>query len=145
MFVTILCLEKKDFHRVVDIARQYAPNDLEKCYVFNKRGYTAEIYKEKIVNGVKCVIFGWSKYRLNLAGMKNGYDLVGINFEIKKAPSGYILMELKNGKLINYKNESKRNELETAMNINKIIKNEISLEYLLHEQKNKKEEIVEFE
>lgn len=122
MHKTLICIEKSDFHRLVDVSRQYAGGDLEKCYVFNKRGYTAEIYKEKNINGINCVIFGWTKNELNLEGVQHGYDLAGINCEINRTKRGYILMEFEGKMLVNFKDRSKIEELRKAINIDKVIK-----------------------
>ena len=130
MHKTLICVEKRDFHRIVDISRQYAGNDLKKCYVFNKKGYTAEFCKEKRFNEVECIVFGWSNYRLDLEGLEHGYDLTGIYLELKKAKNGYILMEFENNMLVNLKDRSRIDELGVAMNINKIVtKDDFSIAY----------------
>ena len=143
MHKTLICVEKRDFHRLVDVSRHYAGSDLNKCYVFNKRGYKAEMYKEKVINGVNCIVFGWSNYRLDLKGLEHPYDLSGIIFELPKAKKGYILMEFEDNMLVNFKNESKINELEKAMNISKIIRDDFSLVYGEVQQNKSQEE--EFE
>lgn len=146
MHKTLICLEKRDFHRLVDVSRHYAGGDLNKCYVFNKRGYTAEMCKEKIINGVNCIVFGWSNYSLKeLDDGMPGYDLTGITFELSRAKKGYILMEFEDNMLIYFKDESKIKELGQAMNINKIIRDDFSLIYDDKEKKIKKEEEEEFE
>ena len=144
MHKTLICIEKRDFHRLVDVSRHYAGSDLNKCYIFNKRGYTAEMCKEKVINGVNCIVFGWSKYRLDLKGVEHGYDLSGIIFELPRAKNGYILMEFEDNMLVNFKNESKINELGQAMNINKIIRDDFSLVYG-EDKQSKSEEVEEFE
>lgn len=144
MHKTLICLEKRDFHRLVDVSRHYAGSDLNKCYIFNKRGYTAEMCKEKVVNGVNCIVFGWSNYRLDLKGMEHGYDLAGIISELPKAKKGYILMEFEDNMLINFKNESKIIELSQALNVNKVIRDDFSLVYGEVKQ-SKIQEIEEFE
>ena len=127
---TLICVEKKDFYRIVDVSRQYAGGDLNKCIVFNKRGYTSEIYKEKEINGVNCVIFGWSKYGFGVNALQLGYDLTGIIYEIKNTKKGYILMEFEDEMLVNFKDRSKIEELKLAMNVDKLItKDEFSLVY----------------
>lgn len=141
MHKTIICLEKRDFHRLVDVSRHYAGNDLEKCYIFNKRGYTAEMCKEKVINGVDCIVFGWSNYRLDI---QYGYDLSGIIYELPKAKKGYILMEFENNMLVNLRDESKIKELGQAVNIGKVIRDDFSLIYGENQQ-NKIQEIEEFE
>ncbi len=130
MHRTLICVEKNDFRRLVDISRQYAGGDLKKCYVFNKKGYTAEFYKEKIINGINCVIFGWSKYDLILEGLQHGYDLTGINCEINRMKNGYILMEFEGEMLVNFRERSKIDELKKAINIDRIVtKDDFSLVY----------------
>jgi len=144
MHKTLICVEKRDFHRLVDVSRHYAGSDLNNCYIFNKKGYTAEMCKEKTINGVNCIVFGWSKYKLNLEGLEHGYDLSGIIFELKKAKKGYILMEFENNMLVNFVDESKIKELGIAMNIDKVVtRDDFSLIY--DEIENKKEEEEEFE
>ena len=143
MHKTLICVEKRDFHRIVDVSRQYAGGNLDKCYIFNKKGYTSELYKEKQINGVNCVIFGWSKYYLDLTGLEHGYDLAGIIYEIEKTKRGYILMEFENKMLINFKDKSKIPELKVAMNIDKVItRDDFSLVY--DDKNTKKEEEEEF-
>ena len=144
MHKTLICVEKRDFHRLVDVSRHYAGSDLNKCYIFNKRGYTAEMCREKVINGVNCIVFGWSKYRLDLKGMEHGYDLVGIISELPKSKKGYILMEFEDNMLVNFKNESKIIELNQAMNVNKVIRDDFSLVYDEVKQ-NKIQEVEEFE
>lgn len=130
MHKTLICVEKRDFHRLVDVSRHYAGSDLNKCYIFNKKGYTAEMCREKTINGINCIVFGWSKYRLDLKGLEHGYDLSGIIFELKKAKNGYILMEFENNMLVNFKDESKIKELGEAMNIDKVVtRDDFSLVY----------------
>ena len=145
MHKTLICIEKRDFHRLVDVSRHYAGSDLNKCYIFNKRGYTAEMCKEKVINGVNCIVFGWSKYRLDLKELQHGYDLSGIIFELSKAKSGYILMEFEDNMLVNFKNESKISELGQAMNISKIIRDDFSLVYGEDKQSKIREVQEEFE
>lgn len=142
MHKTLICIEKRDFHRLADVSRHYAGSDLNKCYIFNKRGYTAEMCKEKVINGVNCIVFGWSKYRLDLKELQHGYDLSGIIFELSKAKNGYILMEFEDNMLVNFKNESKISELGQAMNISKIIRDDFSLIYD-EDKKSKIQEIQE--
>ena len=131
MHKTLICLEKRDFHRLVDVSRHYAGEDLSKCYVFNKKGYTAELYKEKVVNGVNCIVFGWSNYTLqNLPEGVCGYDLTGITFELGRAKRGYIRMEFENDMLVNFEDRSKIKELGEAMNISKVVnRDDFSLVY----------------
>ena len=146
MHKTLICVEKKDFHRLVDISRQYAGNDLSKCYIFNKKGYTAELYKEKVINGVKCIVFGWSNY--SLRDLKNGiigYDLAGISCELNRVKNGYILMEFEDNMLVNFENKSVFRELELALNVDKILRNDFSLVYNDEVLENEKEEEEEFE
>lgn len=146
MHKTLICLEKSDFHRLVDASRQYAGNDLKKCYVFNKRGYTTEFYKEKEINDINCVIFGWSKYELNKDSLNKGYDLAGIDFELKQAKKGYILMEFEGNMLVNFKDRSEIKELGQAMNIDKIItKDDFTLVFSNDEKSFEEEEEEEFE
>lgn len=143
---TLICVEKRDFHRLVDVSRHYAGSDLNKCYIFNKKGYTAELCKEKVINGAHCIVFGWSNYRLDLKGLEHGYDLSGIIFELKKAKKGYILMEFENNMLVNFKDESKIKELGKAMNIDKVVtRDDFSLVYNDEIIENNKEEEEEFE
>ena len=131
MHKTLIGLEKRDFHRLVDISRQYAGGDLNKCYVFNKKGYTAELLKEKVINGVSCIVFGWSNYNLrDLPDGMCGYDLTGITFEIGRAKRGYIRMDFENNMLVNFKDESKIKELGEAMNISRVVnRDDFSLVY----------------
>lgn len=140
MHKTLICVEKRDFHRLVDVLRHYAGSDLNKCYIFNKKGYTAEMCKEKTINGINCIVFGWSKYRLDLKGLEHGYDLSGIIFELKKAKNGYILMEFENNMLVNFKDESKIKELGEAIKINKILRDDFSLVYNDEIEKEEEEE-----
>lgn len=140
MHKTLICVEKRDFHRLVDVSRQYAGDDLNKCYIFNKKGYTAEIYKEKEVNGINCIIFGWSKLILNL---NKGYDLTGIHYELENTKKGYIIMEFEDNMLVNFRDESKIEELGKAMNVDKIIRDDFSL--IFNEKEKLKEEEEEFE
>ena len=146
MHKTLICVEKRDFHRIVDVSRQYAGSDLSKCYIFNKKGYTAELCKEKIINGVNCIVFGWSKYRLDLDGLDHGYDLSGIIFELKRSKRGYILMEFENNMLVNFTDKSKIKELGQAMNIDKVVtRDDFSLVYNDEEREFEEEEEEEFE
>jgi len=140
MHKTLICVEKRDFHRLVDVSRHYAGSDLNKCYIFNKKGYTAEMCKEKTINGIDCIVFGWSKYRLDLKGLEHGYDLSGIIFELKKAKNGYILMEFENNMLVNFKDESKIKEIGEAIKINKILRDDFSLVYNDEIEKEEEEE-----
>ena len=141
MHKTLICVEKRDFHRLVDVSRHYAGSDLNKCYIFNKKGYTAEMCKEKTINGIDCIVFGWSKYRLDLKGLEHGYDLSGIIFELKKAKNGYILMEFENNMLVNFKDESKIKELGEAINIDKVVtRDDFSLVYNDEIEKEEEEE-----
>lgn len=141
MHKTLICVEKRDFHRLVDVSRHYAGSDLNKCYIFNKKGYTAEMCREKTINGINCIVFGWSKYRLDLKGLEHGYDLSGIIFELKKAKNGYILMEFENNMLVNFKDESKVKELGEAMNIDKVVtRDDFSLVYNDEIEKEEEEE-----
>ena len=121
---------KKWFSKIGRCIKQYAGGDLRKCYVFNKKGYTAEFYKEKTINGINCVIFGWSKYDLILEGLQHGYDLTGINCEINRMKNGYILMEFEGEMLVNFKERSKIDELKKAVNIDRIVtRDDFSLVY----------------
>ena len=130
MHKTLICLEKRDFYRLVDVSRHYAGENLNKCYVFNKKGYTAELYKEKVINGVSCIVFGWSKYTLqNLPEGVCGYDLTGITFELGRAKNGYILMEFEDNMLVKFENKSVFRELELAMNLDKVLRDDFSLVY----------------
>ena len=141
MHKTLICVEKRDFHRLVDVSRHYAGSDLNKCYIFNKKGYTAEMCREKTINGINCIVFGWSKYRLDLKGLEHGYDLSGIIFELKKAKNGYILMEFENNMLVNFKDESKIKELGEAINIDKVVtRDDFSLVYNDEIEKEEEEE-----
>jgi len=141
MHKTLICVEKRDFHRLVDVSRHYAGSDLKKCYIFNKKGYTAEMCREKTINGINCIVFGWSKYRLDLKGLEHGYDLSGIIFELKKAKNGYILMEFENNMLVNFKDESKIKELGEAINIDKVVtRDDFSLVYNDEIEKEEEEE-----
>ena len=121
MHKVLICMEKRDFHRLVDVSRQYAGNDLNKCYIFNKKGYTSEIYKEKKINGKDCVLFGWSTYSFDTKGLQNGYDIAGIFYEIERTKNGYILMEFEDEMMVNFKDESKMPELKAAINIDEVI------------------------
>ena len=144
MHRTLICVEKRDFHRIVDVSRQYAGEDLDKCIIFNKRGYTSELYKEKEINGVNCIIFGWSKYGFGVNALQLGYDLTGIIYEIERTKKGYILMEFEDGMLVNFKDRSKIEELKLAMNVDKLItRDEFSLVY--DDKKSEEEEEEEFE
>ena len=144
MHKTLICLEKRDFHRLVDVSRHYAGDDLNKCYVFNKKGYTAELCKEKIINGVNCIVFGWSNYTLkDLPDGMPGYDLTGITFELSRAKNGYILMEFEDNMLVKFENKSVFRELELAMNVDKVLRDDFALVY--NEEILEKEEEEEFE
>lgn len=145
MHKTLICMEKRDFHRLVDSSRHYAGNDLNKCYVFNQKGYRAEMYKEKIINGINCIIFGWSNYKLNLEGLEHGYDLTGISCELNRVKNGYILMEFEDNMLVNFENRSIFRELELAMNVDKIIRDDFSIVYNNDSKELKEEEEEEFE
>ena len=112
----------------------------DECKEIKPKGYTAEMCKEKVINGIHCIVFGWSKYRLDLAGLEHGYDLSGIIFELKRSKKGYILMEFENNMLINFKDESKIKELGQAMNVNKIVRDDFSLVYGDAKQKKEEEE-----
>ncbi len=144
MHKTLICLEKNDFHRLVDRAREYADGDLNKCYVFNRKGYTAEIYKEKVVNGIDCVIFGWNNYNLNLRWLeegKSGNDLTALIFELGRvSKKGYILMEFENNMLVNLKNQSKIKALSQSINLDKICEENFSKIYNDEKEKEKNEE-----
>lgn len=130
MHKTLICVEKRDFHRIVDVSRQYAGDDLKKCYIFNEKGYTSEFCKEKEVDGVKCVIFGWSGYQLSEA-QSHGNDLIGLHYELNRTKRGYILMEFEDNQIFNYINKSKIPELAKAVNIDKIItKNDFNIAFL---------------
>lgn len=140
MYKVLICVEKKDFHHLVDISKHYAGADPNGGYVFNKKGYQVELYKEKQINGVNCVIFGWTKYELD----KYNYDIYGVNFEKDNLNNGYILMEFEDGLMINFKNRSKIPELAKAMNVNKIITRD-DFSIVFDEKSEKKEEEEEFE
>ena len=106
MYKVLLCVEKKDFH-----------------------------YKEKQINGVKCVIFGWTNYELD----KYEYDIYGVRFEKERLKNGYILMEFEDLFMVNFKNRSKIPELEQAMNLNKIITRD-DFSIVFNEKENEEEE-----
>ena len=106
-------------------------------YVFNKSDYTTEIYKEKNINGIDCVIFGWAGKELYSKDASR--DLVGIQIEKDNVKNGYIIMEFEDNMLTNYKNNSIFIELEQAMNINKIIKNDFNLVFMDEEQEEEEE------
>lgn len=147
MHKTLIGIEKRDFHRLVDVSRHYAGGDLNKCYVFNKKGYTAEMYKEKVINGVNCIVFGWSNYKLNMSNLDDGmcgYDLTGILFHLKKSKRGYILMEFENEMLVNFRDDSKIPELAKAMNLDKIITRN-DFEIVFNEENKEKEDEEEYE
>lgn len=143
MHKTLICVEKRDFQRIVDVSRHYAGEDLKKCYIFNQKGLTAEFYKEREIDGVKCIIFGWSGYKLSEA-QKYGYDLIGLHYEIERTKRGYILMEFEDNQIFNYVNKSRIPELAKAVNIDKIItKNDFDIAF--SEEALKVEEEEEFE
>lgn len=137
MYKILLCVEKKDFHHLVDVSKHYASAKPNGGYIFNKKGYQVEFYKEKKINEVKCVIFGWTKYEID----KYGYDVYGVNFEKDNLKNGYILMEFEDKFMTNYKNRSKIPELEQAMNINEVITRDDF--FVVFDKENKEEE--EFE
>lgn len=117
MYKILFCVEKKDYYNLVDISKNYAGSDPNGGYVFNKKGYEVEFYKEKRIDKVDCIIFGWSRYELD----NYNYDIYGIKFEKDNLKNGYILMEFEDGLMTNFKNRSKIPELAKAMNVNKII------------------------
>lgn len=135
MYKVLLCVEKKDFHHLVDISKQYAGASPTKGYILNKKGYQVELYKEKQINGVKCVIFGWTNYELD----KYEYDIYGVRFEKERLKNGYILMEFEDLFMVNFKNRSKIPELEQAMNLNKIITRD-DFSIVFNEKENEEEE-----
>ena len=142
MYKVLLCVEKKDYHHLVDVSRHYAGSDPNGGYIFNKKGYQVELYKEKKINRVNCVIFGWTGYELD----KYGYDIYGVKIEKEDLKNGYILMEFEDKLMTNYKNRSKIPELAQAMNVDKIItKDDFAIAFNEKSKENKKEEEEEFE
>lgn len=142
MYKVLLCVEKKDYHHLVNESRHYSVSDPNGGYIFNKKGYQAELYKEKKINGINCVIFGWTGYELD----KYGYDICGVKIEKEDLKNGYILMEFEDKLMANYKNRSKIPELAQAMNVDKIItKDDFAIAFNEKSKENKKEEEEEFE
>lgn len=137
MYKILICMEKSDYKHFVNICRHYAGNKLSNCYVFSKSDYTTEIYKEKNIKGIDCVIFGWTEKELYSKDASR--DLVGIQIEKDNVKNGYIIMEFEDNMLTNYKNNSIFIELEQAMNINKIIKNDFNLVFMEGEQEEEEE------
>lgn len=127
MYKALMCMEEKDYKHFVNICRHYAGNKLSECHVFNKSDYTTEFYKEKEINGIKCIIFGWTDKELYSKDADK--DLVGIQLEKERVKNGYILMEFEDNMLINYKNNSVYRELETAMNIDKLVRDDFSIAF----------------
>ena len=120
-------MEKKDYIRLVNTSRQYADKKMNNYRVFNKKDKTTEYYKEKEINGINCVIFGWNGKSINALDVDN--DLYGISIQKDKAKNGYILMEFENNMLVKFKDESKIKELGEAIKINKILRDDFSLVY----------------
>ena len=144
MHQTLMCMEKKDYLRLVTVSRQYAGSKLKNCYVFHRKDKTTDMYMEKEINGIQCVVFGWEKYNINnLRELEHGYDLSGIIYEAPRAKNGYIMLEFENKMLVGIKNEAKIKELEEAINLNRIMRNDFDLVYDNKEQIKEEEE--EFE
>ncbi len=140
MYKILLCLEKKEYRKLVRTAKDYIGDNIKKGYVFNKKGYDAKFYKEKNVNGVDCVIFGWTDYELD----KYGMDIYGISFHKDSLKNGYILMEFEDKLMTNFKDRSKIPELAQAMNIDQIItRDDFSIVFDKEKEKSREEE--EFE
>lgn len=118
MYKALMCIEEKDYKHFVNVCRHYAGNKISKCLVFNRNDYKTEIYKEKEINGIKCIIFGWTSNELYSKDARN--DLVGIQIEKDKIKNGYILLEFEDNMLISVKNKSIYRELELAINLSKI-------------------------
>ena len=142
MHTNLICMEEKDYIRLVNVSRHYASKNLNNCRVFNKKDKTTELYKEKEINGIKCVIFGWNGKSINAPDVD--YDLYGIYLQIDKAKNGYILMEFEDNMLVRFENKSVYRELELAMNVDKIIRNDFSLIYGNEERNIEEEEDEEF-
>ncbi len=137
MYRILLCVEKKDFYHLAYTSKQYAGADKNGGYVFNKKDCKTELYQKKKINGIDCIIFGWTKYELD----KYGYDIYGINFEKDYLKNGYVLMEFEDNLMINYKNRSKIPELVQAMNVNKIItRDDFSIAFNGKSEQKKEEE-----
>ncbi|MDO5555733.1 MAG: hypothetical protein Q4G09_03520 [Clostridia bacterium] len=143
MYTNLMCMEKNDYIKLVNISRHYAHKKLEDCRVFNKTDKTTELYKEKTINGIKCVIFGWNGK--SMSAIDADHDLYGIDLQKEKAKNGYILMEFEDRMLVKFENKSIYRELELAMNVDKIIRDDFSLVYNDEEIESKKEEEEEFE
>jgi len=141
MHRTLMCMEKTDYLRLVTVSRHYAGSKLNNCYVFNRKDKTTEFYKEKEINGIQCVVFGWNKYDINnMQELEHGYDLSGIMFESKRAKNGYIMLDFEDKMLVGLKNTSKLKELEQAINLNKILRNDFDLVYDEEKQEEEEEE-----
>ena len=134
----LMCMEKEDYIRLVNTSRQYADKRMSNYRVFNKKDKTTEYYKEKQINGVNCVIFGWKGKSINALDVDN--DLYGISIQKDKAKNGYILMEFENNMLVKFKDESKIKELGEAIKINKILRDDFSLVYNDEIEKEEEEE-----
>ncbi len=142
MHQTLMCMEKKDYLKLVTASRQYA-GDLKKCHVFNRKDKTTDLYMEKEINGIQCVIFGWNGK--SISALDVDYDLYGISKQKEKAKNGYILIEFEDNMIVKFENKSVYRELEIAMNIDKISKDYFSLIYDCGEKDFIKEEEEEFE
>ncbi len=138
MHTNLMCMEKNDYIRLVNISRHYAHKKLTDCRVFNRPDKTTEIYKEKTINGIKCVIFGWNGK--SMSAVDADYDLYGIDLQKEKAKNGYILMEFDDNMLVRFENKSVFRELELAMNVDKILRDDFSLVYNDEEREREIEE-----
>lgn len=138
MYKALMCIEEKEYKHFVNTCRHYAGNKISKCLVFNQKDYKTEIYKEKEINGIKCIIFGWTNNELYSKEAK--YDLVGIQIEKENLKCGYILLEFEDNMLISLKNKSIYRELELAINLNKIERDDFNIA-LGDEEEEEEEEI----
>lgn len=127
MHTSLMCMEKSDYIKLVNISRHYAHKKLKDCRVFNRPDKTAEFYKEKNINGIKCVIFGWTGK--SMSAIDADHDLYGIDLQKGKAKNGYILMEFEDRMLVKFEDKSVFRELELAMNVDKILRDDFSLIY----------------
>lgn len=138
MHTNLMCMEKNDYIKLVNISRHYAHKKLKDCRVFNKPDKTTEIYQEKVINGIECVIFGW--FGKSMSALDADHDIYGIDLQKEKAKNGYILMEFEDRMLVKFENKSVFRELELAMNVDKITRDDFSLVYNNEGLELKKEE-----